>query len=161
MAEPASPVEGRIGFRVKALQQALRSSLDAALRPTGISTSAYATLAAIRDAPQAWGAALAARTFMTPQSLNEQLVALERRGLIRRRPHPTHGRIIEARLTPAGDGALRRADAIVLGVEEQMLRPLSPRRRLVLAELLEACQVALTSSAEGSTRRVAGGPSGR
>ncbi len=44
----------------------------------------------------------------------------------------------------------RPDQTIVLAVEERTLRRLSRRRWLVLAELLEACRVALTGSGEGS-----------
>jgi DNA-binding MarR family transcriptional regulator len=102
-------------------------------------------LAALRDLPAASGAELAARTFMSPQSLNELLVRLERRGLVARRPHPTHGRILEASLTPDGAARLEEADQIVRAIEGQMVHALSPVERQALARMLEACRVALST----------------
>ncbi|HEX7490846.1 MAG TPA: MarR family transcriptional regulator, partial [Candidatus Limnocylindrales bacterium] len=133
-----------VGFQVKALQQILRTVMDAALRGTPVSTSQYAVLATLRDAPGASGAAIAARTFMSPQSLNEAVAGLERRGLVTRAPHPTHGRIVVSGLTPVGDVALREADEIVARIEEQMLQGLSQLEREAFAGMLETCRVALS-----------------
>ena len=134
-----------VGFQVKALQQILRTVMDAALRGTPLSTSQYAVLAALRDLPGASGAAIAARTFMSPQSLSEALAGLERRKLVIRAAHPTHGRILVTCLTPVGEAALREADEIVARIEERMLEGLSPSERLALANMLEICRIALSS----------------
>lgn len=103
--------------------------------------------------PGASGAALAARTFMTPQSLNELLAGLDQRGLVVRTPHPTHGRIIEARLTSQGEAALRKAETIVFGIEERMLAPLSTVQRDALSDMLERCRQALSDAAVNPRRR--------
>ncbi len=146
MVDRTTGVDVHVGFRVKALQQVFRVAMDSALQEAAISTSQYAVLTAIRDLPGASGAALAARTFMTPQSLNESLAGLEQRGLVARTPHPTHGRIIEARLTPEGAAALRKGEAIVFGIEEQMLAPLLPVQREALSDMLDGCRKALADA---------------
>ena len=45
---------------------------------------------------------LARRAFMTPQSMSEVIHALERKGLIKRNPHPNHRRTLPATLTGEG-----------------------------------------------------------
>lgn len=136
-------VEALVGFQVKALQQVLRTAMDSALRESGITTSQFAVLAALRDLPGSSGASLAGRTFMSPQSLNEALGGLERRGLVSRSAHPTHGRIIEARLTESGLAALTVSDEIVRRIEQRMLGSLSLSERRDLARMLARCRGAL------------------
>ena len=46
------------------------------------------------------------------------LGSLERAGLVERRPHPTHGRIREVFLTPAGQDRLDAATPAVKALEE-------------------------------------------
>ena len=46
------------------------------------------------------------------------MASLERAGLVERRPHPTHGRIREVFLTPAGQGRLDAATPAVKALEK-------------------------------------------
>jgi DNA-binding MarR family transcriptional regulator len=80
---------------------------------------------------------------MTPQSANEVTRVLVRKALIVRRPHPSHGRIIQLRLTAKGEALRGRADAAVLRVEQRMLATLSAATRHGFREHLKACLRAL------------------
>jgi DNA-binding MarR family transcriptional regulator len=59
---------------------------------------------------------LACRAFLTPQTMNQTLRGLEEKHGVTRRPHPGHGRILQADLTQDGRAALsachQAADAI-------------------------------------------------
>ena len=91
-----------IGFALKMAQQALRSHLDAALQGIGLTTPQYAVLTFLEVEPGASNAALARRAFVTPQTMQGILVALERASLIFRTPHPEHGRVQTTELTTKG-----------------------------------------------------------
>src|SRR5262249_19174645 len=91
-------------------------------------------------------AQLARRALVSPQSMNEVLLALEQRGLVRRRAHPDHGRILEARLTARGRALLARCDAEVHQVEARMVSGIS-----------EDAQAALRDSLLGSIHALEGG----
>jgi DNA-binding MarR family transcriptional regulator len=82
-----------IGFALKQAQQALRTRLDSGLREIGLTTPQYAVLAFLEVEAGASNAALARRAFVTPQTMQAILVALERSGFIARTPHPEHGRV--------------------------------------------------------------------
>src|SRR3984957_5225726 len=82
-----------IGFALKQAQQALRIRLDSELREIGLTTPQYAVLAFLDVEPGASNAALARRAFVTPQTMQAIVVALERGGFIARTPHSEHGRI--------------------------------------------------------------------
>src|ERR1700685_2008204 len=95
-----------IGFALKLAQQALRTRLDSGLREIGLTTPQYAVLNFLKDEAGASNATLARRAFVTPQTMQAILVALERSGLIARTPHPEHGRVQTTELTALGRGAL-------------------------------------------------------
>ena len=77
-----------IGFALKQAQQALRTRLDSGLREIGLTTRQYAPLAFLEVEAGASNAALARRAFVTPQTMQAILVALERAGCIARKPIP-------------------------------------------------------------------------
>jgi DNA-binding MarR family transcriptional regulator len=55
---------------------------------------------------------LARASNTTPQAMNTVLVTLEREGFIERHPHPTHGRILQVRLTEEGERRLEAYPAV-------------------------------------------------
>lgn len=144
---------GRVGYQMKRAQHALRLEMDGALRPLGITTPWYAALSVLEEEPGISGAALARRCFVTPQTMNAILVKLEGGGLVERRPHPEHGRVLRAHLTRRGEEQLTRAHEIVEAVEERMLVGLSEDERLKLAQALRGCADSLARGAAGSRVR--------
>jgi DNA-binding MarR family transcriptional regulator len=76
---------------------------------------------------------------MTPQAMIEVLTALERKGLIRRDPHPNHRRVYPASLTGHGRAILSECDTAVEALEEEMLAGLEPRERELFREWLKTC----------------------
>src|SRR5258708_10804494 len=75
-----------------------------------------------------------AREFgMTAKTVTVLVQGLETSGLLRRDPHPTHGRILLANLTPAGKKALKQGLEVALGVQDQLLScvPASERPKLL------------------------------
>jgi DNA-binding MarR family transcriptional regulator len=117
--------------------------MDEALRGLGLTTPQYAALSALEGEPGMSGAELARWGFVTPQTMNGIVANLEGRGLIERRPHPGHGRVLQAFLTESGGDLLARAHRSVEEIEELMLAHLSDDERLRLAEMLHACVTAL------------------
>lgn len=133
----------RIGYLLKRAQQALRGAMDAALREEGVTTPQYAALTALREEAGLSGADLARRCFVTPQTMSGIISNLEEAGLIERRPHPEHGRILEARLTPVGREAVERCRRAVDAIEDGMLADLDVDARRRLAAALRSCVDAL------------------
>jgi DNA-binding MarR family transcriptional regulator len=77
--------------------------------------------------------------LVSPQSMNEVLLALEKRGLVRRRAHPDHGRILQGRVTPKGLKVLAACEAEVDAVEQRMVTDLSDQERGLLRSALLHC----------------------
>ncbi|PWK89821.1 DNA-binding MarR family transcriptional regulator [Fulvimonas soli] len=131
-----------IGYALKLAQQALRTRLDSGLREIGLTTPQYAVLTYLREEAGASNAALARRAFVTPQTMQAILVALERAGFISRTPHPEHGRVQRTELTTKGRDVLESASGIVASAEARLRAasaPLDPQTvAAVLARFAEA-----------------------
>ncbi len=142
-------MESRVGYQMKRAQHALRVEMDKALREVGITTAQYAALSKLEAAPGLSGAKLARRSFVTPQTMNVILANLEAAGLVVRRPHPEHGRVLQAYLTEVGEESLAGAHGLVEAVERRMLDGLSQDERRRLLEALHSCANALERGAGG------------
>jgi DNA-binding MarR family transcriptional regulator len=134
----------RTGWLLKRAQDALNSAMTAALREHGASVPEYAVLTALADEPGMSNADLARRAYVTPQTMSQVLRELERRGWVSRRPHPGHGRILQAELTADGQRVLDRCHQAVAAVEEQMLAGLGPDGREQLVAGLKSCIAGLS-----------------
>ena len=110
-------VEGHIGFLLVQAWHALRGAMDAALRPHDLTPFQYGALSVLARDPGLSGADLARACNLTPQAINEVLPTLERKHLIERHPHPTHGRILQATLTDEGRRRLQAANPVVRALE--------------------------------------------
>ncbi len=144
----------RVGYQMKRAQHALRLEMDGVLRGVGLTTPQYAALSVLEDEAGLSGAALARRCFVTPQTMNQILVNLQGLGTVERRPHPEHGRVLSAYLTPKGEELVALAHGKVGAIEERMLAGLNREERSQLLETLRGCADSL------STKR-AGQPSAR
>lgn len=125
-----------VGFALKQAQQALRTRLDSGLREIGLTTPQYAVLAFLSAQAGASNAALARRAFVTPQTMQAILVALERSGFIARSPHPEHGRAQVTELTTSGCRVLEAASGIVADTEERARHAVAPFSPEVVTALL-------------------------
>lgn len=134
---------GRVGYELKRAQHALRLEMDGALRGVGLTTPQYAALSVLEVEEGISGALLARRCFVTPQTMNGILVNLEKAGLLERRAHPEHGRVLRAYLTGDGEGMLSRAHALVEAIEGRMLEDLTEDERDRLLAALRGCADAL------------------
>lgn len=134
-----APMGGRPGYLLKVAQHALRTAMDDALRPAGITAPQYAVLNAIELEPGLSNAALARAAFVTAQSMQGIVANLERERLIVRSNDPDHGRIRRTELTAAGRKALARAHSTVASIEEKMLIGLNTKQRSELGHLLARC----------------------
>src|SRR5215210_8834606 len=80
----------RVGYELKRVQHDLRLYMDAGLRELDVTTPQYAALSVLAEEPGISNAALARRSFVTPQTMNQIMLRLEAAGLVGRRPHPEH-----------------------------------------------------------------------
>ena len=109
--------DGRSGFLVRQAWHELRSAMDDVLRSHGLSAAQFGVLSVLARNPGVSGAELARGSNISPQAMNGILVTLERNGLVERRPHPTHGRILQVTLTDEGQRRLDSARPAVDALE--------------------------------------------
>lgn len=107
------PASGQFTAMVAILRthQAMTSAIDTTLRTYDLTRTGYllmTTLQLSRDATRPLGQ-LSRHLMVHPTTVTLALDQLEKRGLVRRKPHPTDRRTILAVLTPAGREALDKA----------------------------------------------------
>ena len=130
-------------YLVGRLDRVVRREIHAAVREYGLSVNEYSTLSVLANRHGLSNAQLARRSLVSPQSANEVLLALERKGLVGRRAHPAHGRILQTRLTAKGRRTLGACDDRVAEVEARMVAGLSEAERTGLRHALFDCVHAL------------------
>lgn len=118
-------VEGHSSYLLRQAWQALSAAMDLALRPHGLTGPQYGVLSVLAREPGASGADLARACNTTPQAMNGVLATLERESLIERRPHPTHGRILQATLTSEGQRRLEAAHPAMRALRREIERDFS------------------------------------
>lgn len=119
-------VEGHSGYLLRQAYRALEGAMEIALRPHRLTAAQYGVLTVLAREPGASGADLARAVHTSPQAMNGVLATLERETLIERRPHPTHGRILQATLTSEGQRRLRAANPSIRALERETERNFSP-----------------------------------
>jgi DNA-binding MarR family transcriptional regulator len=115
-------VEGHSSYLLRQAWQALSAAMDVALRPHGLNGPQYGVLSVLAREPGASGADLARACNTTPQAMNGVLTTLERDSLIERHPHPTHGRILQTRLTNEGRRRLEAAHPAMRALRQAIER---------------------------------------
>jgi DNA-binding MarR family transcriptional regulator len=123
-------------YLVGRMDRVVRRAINDVVKTCGLSVNQYSTLSVLARRSGLSNAQLARRSLVSPQSMNEVLLGLEERGLVKRSAHPEHGRILQTRLTAKGKGLLARCDARVQEVEARMLSGMNDRQRLTLRKAL-------------------------
>jgi DNA-binding MarR family transcriptional regulator len=146
LGESYRGTEGRLGFLLVQAHRSLRNAMDAALRPSGLTSAQFGTLSVIVREPGLSAADLARVVPVTPQAMNLLVTALERDGLVERRPHPTHGRILEIHPTDAGIRKLEATYPIVIDLEDRIAAGLSERQLATIKRWLVNAAIAVTDA---------------
>lgn len=87
--------------------------MDAALARHQLTTPQYAALSAMNTDVRLSNADLARQSFVTPQTMKQNLRSLRTSGFVTRKADPNHGRRRLYLLTPAGEHVLDKTDEIV------------------------------------------------
>lgn len=110
-----------MGYLLKEASSALRAAMEAVLRPLGMTVTHYSCLELLSQRPGLSNSELARGTFVTRQSMNVLLQALERDGYVTRPEEAAVGRVLPTSLTPLGRRELAKATVAVRSVELRML----------------------------------------
>lgn len=116
-------------YLVKRLELAIRKVLDDVLRPHGLTAPQYTALTALGHRDGLTSAQLARRSFVTPQTMHEQVIALERAGLVSREADPSNRRLLRIHLTTTGRDRMRECADVVDDLEARVETALGPGHR--------------------------------
>ncbi|WP_375399257.1 MarR family winged helix-turn-helix transcriptional regulator [uncultured Amnibacterium sp.] len=130
---------GSVGYLLKEAAYGLRVALDAVLRPLDLSVTEYSCLELLAQRPGLSNSELARSAFVTRQSMNVVLQAMERDGLIVRPAQAPAGRALPAQLTALGQQRRAQASTAARAVEDRMLTGFGPGEIDRLRELLQVC----------------------
>lgn len=131
------------GYLLKVASTALRTAMEDVLRPMGMTVTHYSCLELLAHRPGLSNSELARGAFVTRQSMNVLLQALQRDGLVTRPERAESGRSLPTELTEAGRRQLTAASAAVRAVEERMVDGLGDADRERLVALLTSCAASL------------------
>jgi DNA-binding MarR family transcriptional regulator len=123
-------LETSLGYLLKEASSALRAAMEEVLRPLGMSVTRYSCLELLAQRPGMSSAELARGAFVTRQSMNVLLQALEQEGLVTRPTEPAVGKVLPAQLTPRGRRSLAKATVAVRSVELRMVAGLTEAEQL-------------------------------
>jgi DNA-binding MarR family transcriptional regulator len=156
LAREEAELDRRVQMRPRSMyllnqaNQAIRTQLEQELRVIGLTGIQYTVLSIVAARDGISSAELSRRFFVTPQTMNEIVTALERRDLLQREQSAQSRRILTARLTEAGRSLLIDADVIADRIERGAFRHLSDQDFVELRRILGGLLVALRN--EGIAR---------
>ncbi|ROQ07167.1 MULTISPECIES: MarR family winged helix-turn-helix transcriptional regulator [unclassified Curtobacterium] len=130
MSQDGIDLEMSLGYLLKEAASALRAAMEAVLRPLGMTMTHYSCLELLAQRPGLSNSELARGAFVTRQSMNVLLQALERDGFVTRATEAPVGKALPTRLTASGQASLELASAAVRGVEVRMLDGLSDEQQV-------------------------------
>jgi DNA-binding MarR family transcriptional regulator len=131
-------LETSLGYLLKEASSALRVAMEEVLRPLGMSVTHYSCLELLAQRPGLSNSELARGAFVTRQSMNVLLQALERDGYVTRPAEAPVGKVLPTRLTPRGRRSLEKASAAIRAVEVRMLAGLTETEQAEALRMLRS-----------------------
>lgn len=141
--EPGVDLETSVGYLLKETSSALRAAMEDVLRPLDMNVTRYACLELLAQRPGLSSSELARGAFVTRQSMNVLLQALEREGYVTRPAEASVGKVLPTTLTPQGRRSLKKATVAVRSVEARMLADLTSAEQLEAFRILRSMTTAL------------------
>ena len=148
-SDGAVDLDTSLGYLLKEASSALRTAMEAVLRPLGMTVTHYACLELLDQRPGLSNSELARGAFVTRQSMNVLLRTLERDGHVTRPAEAPVGKALPTSLTPRGRRSLEKATAAVRAVEVKMLSGLTKSEQSVAFEILKSMSHSLRDDSEG------------
>ncbi|MBB5870671.1 DNA-binding MarR family transcriptional regulator [Allocatelliglobosispora scoriae] len=129
MRQDGVDLDTSLGYLLKQASSALRAAMEAVLRPLGMTVTHYSCLELLAQRPGLSNSELARGAFVTRQSMNVLLQALERDGYVTRPTQAPVGKVLPTQLTPLGRRSLEKATVAVRSVEVRMLSGMTQEER--------------------------------
>jgi DNA-binding MarR family transcriptional regulator len=130
--------QGYLGYLLRQASAAHRLRMERALADKEITLPQFLTLTMLEAYPGISNADLARLAMLTPQTVSVIINNLERAGLVRRQPHPVHGRIQRIEASESGRRLLKQCRAKVNKVEQALMKGLGAEEENVVRRWLVA-----------------------
>lgn len=152
MSQEGIQLDTSLGYLLKEASSELRTAMEAVLRPLGMTVTHYSCLELLAQRPGLSNSELARGAFVTRQSMNVLLQALERDGYVVRPEEARVGKTLPAQLTPKGREELRKATAAVRSVEVRMLAGMTEEEQTGALRILRSMISSLRSEKTPSSQ---------
>lgn len=129
-------LEGLIGYNARRASLAIGNQFYERMAPYGLKQADFSVLMLLAHNPGSTSRQLCATLDILPPNFVRLIGALDRRGLIERRPHPQDGRAVGLYLTAEGRALAAETSAIVGELEAEVVADLSDREVATLRKLL-------------------------
>ena len=132
-------------YSLESASKAYRRFAQARLNAAGvdITIDQWLVLKTIHESPDSTLQQVGAAVFKDFASITRIVQLIERKGLLRRKPHPSDGRRSELMLTPAGEAVIRTVEPIAQANRRQALDGIDAEQvaglRAVLKRIAENC----------------------
>jgi DNA-binding MarR family transcriptional regulator len=155
--DAAPRAEPGISYAIARLQQLVLGSVSEIAARHQLTALQFTTLSVLnRHGAPLSNSQLARRSFMTAQSMHEVIHGLERAGLIKRNPHPSHRRKRPASLTAKGRRVVLACESAVAEFEKRMLQGFSRAEQARFLSMIKSAVRKLGGGFEGAALPAAG-----
>ena len=152
MSQDGVDLETSLGYLLKEASSALRVAMEAVLRPLGMTVTHYSCLELLAQRPGLSNSELARGAFVTRQSMNVLLQALERDGYVTRPAEARVGKTLPTQLTQRGRRSLEKATVAVRSVEVRMLSGMTQEEQTDAHKILRSMILSLRNDDEGGSQ---------
>lgn len=129
-------LEGHLGYLLRQAANAHRHAMERALADLGVTPPQFTVLTMIAAYPGCSNADLARLSLLMPPTITVIIANLEKRGVISRQPHASHGRIRQIEVTPEGQRLLGACRERVHATEERLAAGLDEQGQTTVKEWL-------------------------
>lgn len=121
-----------VSYTLGRLDRLVSQQLGEALQGAGMTLPQFTVLSHLYRRGASANAALAARSFISPQAANQIVNTMLEQGWVRKRSDPNHGRMVLIELTQAGHEVYRQGLAAATVFEQRLLHGLPPENLIML-----------------------------
>jgi DNA-binding MarR family transcriptional regulator len=122
-------MQARTVYLIKRVETEVTNQMTKAMSPFDVTPLQYSILSFVAQQGSSFSSAQLARRFnMAPQSMNEAVAILQRKGLIFKTIDPDHKRILHLNLTDKGEAALEKCNVVLDEIEQNLFNDLANNR---------------------------------
>ena len=130
-------LEGLVGYNARRASIAIGAVFFERMAAYGLKQADFSVLSLLAHNPGATSRQLCSTLDILPPNFVSLIAAMDRRGLVERRPHPRDGRAVGLYLTATGAKLVAEAEQAVIELEAEASARLTARERDTLNRLLQ------------------------